>query len=27
MAFDHIRSMALNVSQSSDLLRESLEVL
>jgi hypothetical protein len=27
MAFDHIRSMALNVSQSSDLLRATLEAL
>jgi transcriptional regulator with XRE-family HTH domain len=27
LAFDHVRSMALNVSQTSDLLRESLEAL
>jgi transcriptional regulator with XRE-family HTH domain len=27
MAFDHIRSMALNVSQSSDLLKAALEAL
>jgi transcriptional regulator with XRE-family HTH domain len=27
LAFDHVRSMALNVAQTSDLLRESLEAL